>query len=325
VSSAEDLRACEICGNASDNRIHVAREMMFGMHDVFRYLECGNCGCLQLIDPPTDLSPYYPSDYYSFQPLRARNKLLSSFLRLWAQSSLEGRGRLDRILSVPRGRPKSIDWARRAGVGFDSTVLDVGSGGGDVLLRMSQCGFTNLLGIDPFLPHDSVGPGGIRLRKCDLSDVEGSFDFIMLHHSFEHMARPTSVMDQLRRLIVPTGCVLIRMPIVGYAWRHYKADWVQLDPPRHLFVHSQKSTRLLAERSGFRIDESVSMFDSSEFQFWGSEQYQCDIPLHDPRSYLNGLRGSMFSRADILRFRKRAVELNAMQDGDRGDFFLRPT
>ena len=299
--------------------------MMFGMRDVFTYLECGDCGCLQLIDPPADMSPYYPPSYYSFQPLRARRQLSSLLLRLWAKSSLEGRGWLDRILSMPRGRPKSIDWARRAGIRLDSAILDVGSGGGQVLLRMSQCGFTNLVGVDPFLPSDIDMPGGIRLRKAELSDVEGRFDFIMLHHSFEHMSNPNSAMEQLRRLIAPNGCVLIRMPVVGYAWREYQTNWIQLDPPRHYFVHSQMSTRLLAKRSGFWMDDCLTLYDSDDFQFWGSEQYKRDIPMHDRRSYLNGLRGSVFSPAEIVDFRKRAAALNAKQDGDRGDFFLRPS
>jgi hypothetical protein len=41
-SSPETL-ACAICGNRRDNHIHVAREMMLGLREEFRYLECGNC------------------------------------------------------------------------------------------------------------------------------------------------------------------------------------------------------------------------------------------------------------------------------------------
>jgi SAM-dependent methyltransferase len=325
VSDAPNLRACEICGNVTGNAIHAAREMMFGERDRFNYLECGSCGCLQLIDPPADLSPYYPANYYSFEPPRNRSQIASPLLRLWARSSLQGNGRLDRILSKPRGRPKNIEWSRRAGARLDSAILDVGSGGGQLILRMSQYGFTNLLGIDPFLPADVDAAEGVRLRRCELSALDGSFDFIMLHHSFEHMADPQAVMGHLRRLVSPGGCVLIRMPVVGHAWHEYGADWVQLDPPRHLFVQSPLSVRLLAERSGFRVDESLTEFDSNEFQFWGSEQYRRDIPLHDERSYLNGLRGSVFSETDIAQFRKQADVLNRNQDGDQAGFYLRPS
>jgi Methyltransferase domain len=146
----------------------------------------------------------------------------------------------------------------------------------------------------------------------------------MLHHSFEHMADPNAVMGHLRRLIMPSGCVLIRMPVVGYAWRHYHSDWVQLDPPRHLFVQSAISMLLLAERWGFWVDESQTLFDSTDFQFWGSEQYRRDIPLWDERSYAHGLHRSMFSAAEIANFRRRAAQLNTKRDGDSAGFFLRP-
>jgi len=46
------LTACRICGNSVGNKTHAAREMMFGMRDVFHYLECASCGCVQLVDTP---------------------------------------------------------------------------------------------------------------------------------------------------------------------------------------------------------------------------------------------------------------------------------
>lgn len=59
--------ACNICGNDKGNRQHEAREMAFGLRDKFTYLECGSCGCLQLLNIPADMSRYYPGDYYSMQ------------------------------------------------------------------------------------------------------------------------------------------------------------------------------------------------------------------------------------------------------------------
>ena len=70
--------ACRICGNASDNRAHVAREMMFGTRERFDYVECARCGCLQIRDVPADLSPYYPADYYSLAAPRRRRRSQSA-------------------------------------------------------------------------------------------------------------------------------------------------------------------------------------------------------------------------------------------------------
>jgi hypothetical protein len=59
--------SCRICANTKGNKRHLAREMMFGLRDEFEYVECANCGCLQIKEIPHNLSDYYPEAYYSFQ------------------------------------------------------------------------------------------------------------------------------------------------------------------------------------------------------------------------------------------------------------------
>lgn len=58
---------CRICGNDIDNREYTVRENMFHLYDEFLYFKCANCGCLQIKEYPTNISKYYPSDYYSFR------------------------------------------------------------------------------------------------------------------------------------------------------------------------------------------------------------------------------------------------------------------
>ena len=75
---------------------------------------------------------------------------------------------------------------------------------------------------------------------------------------------------------------MIRVPVPGFAWREYGVDWVGLDPPRHLHIVSPEGMRRLAEAHGLSI--VASYWDSWSLQFWGSEQYEADIPLRDPYS-----------------------------------------
>ena len=37
-------RMCKICGNTDGNKIHAAREMLFGYREEFKYIECSKCG-----------------------------------------------------------------------------------------------------------------------------------------------------------------------------------------------------------------------------------------------------------------------------------------
>ena len=57
--------SCRICVNLRDNRIHLAREMMFGTRETFEYFECSACGTIQIAEVP-ELSRYYPENYLAF-------------------------------------------------------------------------------------------------------------------------------------------------------------------------------------------------------------------------------------------------------------------
>src|SRR6185369_6265143 len=58
---------CKVCGNNNNNSFYQVKEMQLGLREVFTYMKCGNCGCLQLQHIPEDLGKYYPNEgYYSF-------------------------------------------------------------------------------------------------------------------------------------------------------------------------------------------------------------------------------------------------------------------
>jgi hypothetical protein len=77
---------------------------------------------------------------------------------------------------------------------------------------------------------------------------------------------------------------------------------------------------VLAAQAGLELEEIV--WDSDEFQFWGSEQYLRDIPLTDAASYGGDLSKSIFSLDDMKSFRARANQLNALKLGDQAAFYL---
>jgi hypothetical protein len=148
------------------------------------------------------------------------------------------------------------------------------------------------------------------------------FDLIMLNHSFEHMPDPGAVLQTAAAMLTDTGTVLIRVPTVdSYAWDHYREHWVQLDAPRHLYLHSRASIDVLAAQSGLAVSDVI--YDSDAFQFWGSEQYARNIPLESEISYKRSKDRSIFSQEQIAEFRKRARELNANNRGDMAAYYLR--
>jgi SAM-dependent methyltransferase len=314
------MNACAICGNTAGNRDFVAREMMFGFRDTFPYFECSACGCLQIAGIPADLAKYYPAGYYSFGkvPVAPRRPLASFIARQRARQCLGGAGRIWGRFSKRYG---SYEWFRKPGVGLDSRILDVGCGSGRRLLEMAAEGFTRLTGQDLFIAETLDYGNGVRILKAGLRELTGEYDLIMLHHSFEHMPAPAAVLGELRRLLAPGGTVLIRVPVAADAWRQYGMDWVGVDAPRHFFLHTVKSMRVLTERAGFETADVV--FDSGALQFWASELIRRDLPLYE--STPRGLRSRRhdFTRREMRTFKRRAAELNRLGKGDAACFYLR--
>jgi SAM-dependent methyltransferase len=315
-------QACRVCGHSESNARVAAREMMFGWRDAFDYVACAGCGCVQIAEVPDDLGRYYPPDYYSLRPLpdwgRVQRWLRARRLRA-SIDRVEG-GPVGRLLVAARGEHPLGEWIRKSGAGRDDVILDVGAGQGGLVRELRLAGFSRAQGIDPHLPAgDGTGPDPL-VRRMRLDDVRGPARLIMFHHVFEHLDDPLSALRTAREIVSNDGTVLVRIPLAdSAAWEEYGPDWVQLDAPRHLFLHTRRSIELLAARAGFSVREV--RYDSTAFQFWGSAQYRAGLPLAE----VDGdRRHPLFSRSEMADFERRAERLNAEQRGDQAAFYLAP-
>lgn len=317
------MYTCKICNNIDGNKPFMAREMMFGIGKNFEYFECAGCGCLQIKDIPGDIAGFYPDNYLFFQKAHSLtdNPVKSFFKYQRAEFCLNGNNFLGNISARIFGIPEYYAWFNKTKTGFDSKILDAGCGAGNLLINLRKEGFTNLTGIDSFIKNEIHYENGVNVFKKGISELKGQFDLIMLNHSFEHMPEPLNALKELYRLLKSEGHILIRSPVAGsFAWREYGVNWVQLDAPRHFFLHTEKSINLLAEQTGFQVKDVV--FDSTDFQFWGSEQYVKNIPYMDDRSYALNPGKSIFTKKQINIFKSKALELNKKQDGDSACFYL---
>ncbi|MCX7927434.1 MAG: class I SAM-dependent methyltransferase [Candidatus Omnitrophica bacterium] len=321
---------CRICKNVEGNRLHKVREMMFGRKEFFLYLECGNCGCLQLMDIPLDLGQYYPKEYYSFaipEALGKKDNSFKRFLRIVRSRYLLGHsdilGLLINFLLPPAEKIKEyLLILKRCNIDLSQKILDVGCGEGNWPAELSWYGFKHIVGIDPYMRQERKFPG-LELYKRDIFAMDGCFDIILFRHSFEHLDNPWDILKKAREIISADGWLIIRTPFVPcYAWKEYGCNWVAIDAPRHIFIYSEKAMEILANQANFRIVDTV--FVSDAFQFWASQQYAQDIPLKSERSYAVTPQKSIFKLKDIQRFNKLARQLNKNKEGDEVCFYLRP-
>jgi SAM-dependent methyltransferase len=313
---------CKVCANEAGNRHYSIREMQLGMRENFPYMECAACGAMQLEQVPADLGKYYPnSDYYSFnlgldikKKPDALRKIKSGYL-LYGKNPLLGK-----LLSAGYKKPDYYNWLRNAGVGYTDAILDVGTGNGSLLASLYKIGFTNLTGIDPFIEKEQrFGP--VNIYRKSIFETEGQFDFIMLHHAFEHMDGPLNVLLRLKQLLKSGRYLLIRTPVMGnYSWQTYRENWMDLDAPRHIIIHTVKSMQLLAEAAGFVLKQTE--YDSNYMSLIGSEQYSKDIALPDPTSYMVNKAASGWSDAAIAQCKQTAKRIDHEGNGDQAAFYL---
>ncbi|HEX5098779.1 MAG TPA: class I SAM-dependent methyltransferase [Polyangiaceae bacterium] len=316
--------ACRICRAEAENDPIVVREMMFGTRDEFAYYECRACGCLQIASYPENIADYYPKEYYSFATDGGRKAYSRLERFLHHRRANHALGRLDPIgfaASKVFGELEAYTWLKRAGASFDSAILEVGCGTGFLLSLLHRDGFFRLEGVDPFIPDEAREQDGYSIRRT-LADARPGADFILLSHSLEHMPNQDAVLGELRRAATPATCLCVRIPLANEAWRRFGPDWGQIDAPRHFYLHTPKSFRLLAARHGFDVVDTI--FDSTALQFWWSEQNRRDVPLNDAKSHA-GPHGALFSPAELSAWEREARALNQRGQGDQATFLLRPS
>jgi len=292
---------CAVCDGESGTE-HIFREMNLGTRDEFVYWECSACGCLQIVSIPANLSDYYPDDYYSFS-------MHATTFETWLYRAYFRAPRLGQLI-------------RRAGVTFQSVIdakpkrgaqiLDVGCGAGKMVNILRSMDF-DAHGIDPFAKAETP-----HVRRAHLNEAADGWDLIMFHHSLEHMTDNLGVLRCARQKLAPGGTCLVRIPVANWAWHHYGKNWVQLDAPRHLVIHTPKSFLRVSELAGFQASRVT--FDSMASQFYGSELYARDIPLKEKHSATAKL-----TKAMMRRFSARAADLNRKKLGDQASFFLEAT
>ncbi len=296
--------------------------MLFGLREEFEYFLCSNCGCLQIKKVPPDLAKYYPKEYKTFRARSIKQSFYKSLIKkaIGKYSLLRKKPKFVKTILEKFGFG-FIDNLSKAGLSQSSKILDVGTGGGQRIISLFKNGFTDLTGTDIFIEKDIIFNKSLRIFKKEISELTGKYDFIMLNHVLEHIPDQQKTLNILYKLLRSGKYLLIRIPVVGgYTWRKYKESWVAWDAPRHFYLHSEKSMRLLAENCGFRI---VSIYyDSSDYQFWASEQYKNDIPLYNPKSYHIDPNTSIFTKMEIKDYKIKAKELNKNNDGNAAGFLL---
>ena len=141
--------------------------------------------------------------------------------------------------------------------GPGARVLDIGCGNGSFLWQMRSLGW-EVRGVEP----DPQSAAYARAAGLDVRDgllqhqslPEGYFDGITMNHVIEHLHDPMDTLRRCWKLLKPGGQITVTTPNLGSRGHQiFGADWLALDPPRHLVLFTEASLRGAMEHCGFVV------------------------------------------------------------------------
>lgn len=321
---------CRICNAEGEYRLYRAKEMMFGTRESFDYFQCIECECLQILDIPADMSRFYPQNYYSLDASHVEyssNFIQDFFVSQRCKTALFGKDKwLNRLLRPFVAFPSELyefgALLKQCNLhDFYEPILDVGCGAQPFRpAAFKKLGFKRLLGIDPSIREDAIFQG-VPVLKRNLSETDGRFSLVMFHHSLEHISSQRKTLELAWKLLEKGGVCLVRVPLVSSAlWERYGLNWVELDAPRHFYLHSEESIRRLGEMVGFRLTSVI--YDTEAWELIASEQYAKAISMQAENSYFVNPDASMFSDAQVKALKQEATRLNAEKRAGRVAFYF---
>lgn len=274
--------ACGFCAQDQSRLLYPCTDI-FG--DTFEVRACGSCGAVFLAPRPTagQLARAYDESYYG-------------------EGEEKFEGPVERVLNLFRAQRAARLAAR---LGYRGRVLDIGCGNGNFLAALGRMGEFELHGIE--LEGGSAERArrvpGIHLSTAALGPDQfepGSLDAITLFHVFEHLTAPRETLELIARALRPGGWLVMSFPnIASFQARVFGADWLHLDPPRHLFFFGPRRFRALMHDYGLDVVSEAHF--SPEYNPFGFQQSLLNRWLGKRDVLYEHLKGNTQYTAGYLR------------------------
>lgn len=298
--------ACIVCGSGGETLYRDLPDRLFGSPGRWGIRCCNDPHCRTLwLDPkptPADIGKAY-LNYYTHGQADARSptKRLVRFLARelaavrygYASSRLPGPGKYLAVLaaSLYPGLTAHLDLMVRylpAALQGRGRLLDVGCGDGEALDILRDIGW-QVSGVE--FDESAVVAArqrGLEIRHGSISDArfaDRSFDVVTSSHVIEHVHEPIEFLRESWR-ILDDGGTLVAVTPNALAWGHQRhgADWLNLDPPRHLFLATPQSLRAMALKAGFSnaqvhcTSRAVAFTETASLSLAAHDHYQWGAP-----------------------------------------------
>ena len=172
------------------------------------------------------------------------------------------------------------------------TLLDIGAGTGDFLVGAKKEGWQTT-GIEPSEKAKAIAISkGVNFSD-NLSELESnSFDVITMWHVLEHVPNLEEYIIELKRLLKPTGTIVIAVPnFKSFDAQYYGKFWAAYDVPRHIWHFSKTAIEKLFSEKELRLVDVLPMKFDSFYVSLLSEKYKTS-KMNFIRAFFVGLKSN---------------------------------
>lgn len=218
--------------------------------ETFNIVNCKACSFKYTNPRPTEdlLGPYYKSEEYVSHSNTKKGFINSTYQYVRKYTLLK--------------KLQLVSKYYRTG-----KILDIGCGTGE-FLNTCKLAKWDTTGIEPDVDARNMAISNFGLNVIPESEInslqDASFDIISMWHVLEHVPRLNERLDDLKRLIKPSGVIIIAVPNCdSFDAKFYRENWAAYDVPRHLYHFTPKDIELLFKNHGLKMFKILPMvFDS---------------------------------------------------------------
>jgi SAM-dependent methyltransferase len=289
----EAVARCPLCSSADRKALHrdLTDRVFFCAPGGWSLYQCDACEGAYLDPRPTaeSIARAY-SSYYTHELEGEASAPQSAFERLktaayngylnaqynFDLSPASAWGRWA-VAAVPPIRLKRDARARHLRLEHKGApLLDIGCGNGAFVKAALALGW-GAEGLDPDPNAAALGrKTGVRIAVGSLPKIsypDASFAAVTMSHSIEHLHDPVAGLREVRRILRPGGTVWIATPnLRSTGYEVFGAEWIGLDPPRHLVLFTPTALISSLSRAGFDQIRQVRGAFVSHWYFTSSNQ-----------------------------------------------------
>ncbi|WP_291103606.1 MULTISPECIES: class I SAM-dependent methyltransferase [unclassified Flavobacterium] len=178
-------------------------------------------------------------------------------------------------------------------------ILDIGAGTGDFLAVAKKDGW-QIIGVEPSEKAKTIAKNkGVSFVKLTSELENNSFDVISMWHVLEHVPDLDKQIKELKRLLKPTGTLIIAVPnFKSFDAKHYGNFWAAYDVPIHFWHFSKTAIKLLFEKEEMQLEKVLPMKFDSFYVSLLSEKYKSG-KMNFIKAFFIGLQSNWYARKNF--------------------------